>query len=221
MNKKLLRKIWAVSIMKTLRYNLHYFGLDGVHCYVLISKSVILSSLRGSVELQKKSFGVVQIGFPSINIFDSKHERSVWSNSGKIVFRGKIFLGQGTRITNSGKLEFGDKAIITANTSLICGKHIEIGSDTQVSWNCLFMDTDLHPIFEKNGNKEQLNYPQDIILGNHVWVGCRSTILKGTVVKNGCIVAAGSLLANQKFEVENAIVSSNKRVLKENIEWSL
>ena len=41
------------------------------------------------------------------------------------------------------------------------------------------------------------------------------------ILKNGCIVAGGSLLANQKCEVKNAIVSSKKNVLRENIEWSL
>lgn len=203
-----------------MRFNLYYFGLEGIHCYALISKSVIYGSVRGSVELDKKFFGAIQIGFASVNIFDSKFERSVWSNSGNIVFHGKVFLGQGTRITNSGNLEFGENTVITANTSLVCAKHIAFGSENQVSWDCLIMDTDLHPIFQKEEENKQLNYPQDIIFGDKVWIGCRSTILKGTTVKSGCIVAAGSLLANQKCEVENSIVSSQKRVIKKDIVWS-
>lgn len=218
--RKLIRKVWALSIIKTLWFNLHYFGWRGIHCYVLVSKYVILDSLHGNVELREKRFGIVQIGFPSINIFDSKYERTVWSNSGDVVFLGKAYLGQGTRITSSGRLEFGDKVIITANTSVLCAKHIAIGSDSQISWDCIIMDTDLHPIYIK-GLKKRVNDPAEIILGNNVWVGCRSTILKGTVVKEGCIVAAGSLLANQKSEVENAIIGSQNRIIRENIEWSL
>lgn len=43
-----LRKILSISFFKTARFNIHYFGLEGLfHPYVLIARNVILSKFGG------------------------------------------------------------------------------------------------------------------------------------------------------------------------------
>lgn len=42
-----MRALLDISILKTLRFNLHYFGIKGFRLPVLVSKNVILKNLRG------------------------------------------------------------------------------------------------------------------------------------------------------------------------------
>lgn len=52
------------------------------------------------------------------------------------------------------------------------------------------MDTDFHPIIDKNNTI--LNKEKPISIGNSVWIGARSTLLKGVSIGNNCIVSANS-----------------------------
>lgn len=89
------------------------------------------------------------------------------------------------------------------------------GDDALVSWDCLFMDTDFHRILDADGI--QVNADRDISIGNHVWVGCRSTILKGTTLLNGSVVAAGSI-TRSKIMKENVVIDSSG-IKRDNIRW--
>lgn len=166
------KKVNQISWIKTLRFNYQYFGWQGVFgIWALVSRNVILDRLEGQVELYDKKRCVLQIGFSSINIFDAKKQRAIWSNHGEIICSGKCFLGQGTRITNGGTINFGRNATITANTSLACGDYISIGDDCLISWDCLIMDADLHPIYSINQPNIRINENKPIIIGKRVWIG--------------------------------------------------
>jgi len=79
------------------------------------------------------------------------------------------------------------------------------------------MDSDLHKIKDFEGNI--LNDPQPIIIGNNVWLGCRSIILKGTNIPDNCVVGTGSLV-NKSFTGANQVIAGNPCIpLRQNIEW--
>lgn len=46
-----------------------------------------------------------------------------------------------------------------------------------------------------------------MVIGDNVWIGWGSIILKGTVIGNNCVVGAGSLVAG-KFP-DNVVIASN------------
>ena len=73
-------------------------------------------------------------------------------------------------------LHFGDNFDVTGSSSIICSKNITFGNDSLLSWDILIMDSDFHPIL--NRNKDRVNSPLPINIENGVWIGCRSTILK-------------------------------------------
>ena len=80
------------------------------------------------------------------------------------------------------------------------------------------MDTDFHKIFK---DEELLNPPKEVIIGNKVWIGCRNTILKGTVISDGSIIGACSIVSS-RLEESNVIYSGNPaKKVKENITWTL
>ena len=138
--------------------------------------------------------GCVKIGFKRVGICDCKFERAIWNNNGKIIIADHVDFGQGTRIVNSGELVIGRNLMIKANSSIICHKKISFGDDVLISWDVLFMDTDYHIIYNLSLPESQINEPREIVIGHHVWVGCRCLILKGSMIPNDSVVAAGAVI---------------------------
>ena len=95
---------------------------------------------------------------------------------------------------------------------------IKIGENCMFSCDIEFWASDTHSIFDSNGNL--LNQGKEIIVGNNVWIGKDSKILKNTTIPDGCIVGMRSVVS-KKFTTTNAILAGvPAKVVKENISWS-
>jgi len=218
-----LKKIFQIGYINTLRLNYRYFGFYGIfHPYILASKSVKIKSLGGTVRVPENApVATVSMGFNIVSVFDTPGNKTIWDNNGEIVFKGKAGICQGTQISNSGRLTFGDQFMVTANSTIICQKAIEFGSEVLLSWDILIMDTDFHKIFENENENHILNEPKPIQMGNHVWIGCGSTILKGSVLPDDAVIAAGSLISGDYSNDAHKIIAGQGKILKENIQWKM
>lgn len=215
MNKDILKNI---SIIKTLRFNFHYFGFkDALHLPVVVSRNVMFKKLSGNVILNTVRPAAVKIGFGQVGIIDNKYVRTIWENNGTIIFGDYVDINAGNKISCVGTLKFGDKCHLNGNSDIICWKDIEFGNECLVSWECLFMDTDFHKIYDKHNRNEQINKDERITVGNHVWIGCKSTVLKGSQIPDECVIAACSTVTKKLTET-NAVYIDNKKI-KENIIW--
>ncbi len=94
---------------------------------------------------------------------------------------------------------------------------ISIGEDCMFSYNIEMRTTDSHAIYKINTN-ERLNPEEDIIVGNHVWVGANSTILKGSILEDGSILGSGSILKG-KLDSNCIAAGIPAKVIKREVEW--
>lgn len=79
------------------------------------------------------------------------------------------------------------------------------------------MDTDFHGIYDDGGSL--INPPVAVTIGNHVWVGCRCLILKGSTIPSGCVVAATTRVS-RSFVTENCVIGGNPATeIKRDINW--
>lgn len=78
------------------------------------------------------------------------------------------------------------------------------------------MDTDYHKIL--NENNEIINEDKPISIGNHVWIGCRNTILKGVTIADNNVIAANSTIT-RSFKSTRCVIGNNTVELKSNIDW--
>lgn len=215
--------IFEMSILKTIRFNYYYVYKKNksikqfLRFPFIIGKNVLLMDLSGEVILKDDFDGHIGIGFGRISIFDRKREKSIWNNRGAIYFLGNAHLGHGTRINNLGRIVFGERFGISANTTIDCNKEIVFGDDCLLSWDILIMDSDTHKVINMKTNK-RINEDRSIYLGNHVWVGCRSTILKGSRISDNTVIAAGSVLADS-VEENNVVIGSRGHIIKKDIDW--
>ena len=66
---------------------------------------------------------------------------------------------------------------------------------------------------------ERINPDKPIIVGNHVWIGCKCILLKGAEVPNDTVLAAGTLLKSG-FAGENQVIGGNPpSILKREVHW--
>ena len=208
-----------LSLPKTLRFNFHYFPLKtALKLPVFVSHRTFLRELHGKIMLPEKvNTAMIKIGFGDVGHYDRKRSRSIWQVSGTVAFGGKASIGHGSKLSVRGNLTLGADFNMTAESTIVCAHQISFGKDCLLSWDILIMDTDEHPIYNQEGIRTNPDKP--IIVGNHVWIGCKCMLLKGTEIPNNTVVAAGTLLTSA-FSGKNQIVGGNPpTVLKSDVRW--
>jgi acetyltransferase-like isoleucine patch superfamily enzyme len=127
----------------------------------------------------------------------------LWRGKGGIVLhekaclriRGNVVIGDGVVIeVHAGAcLEIGPETFINPNARVIALESIRIGADCAVAWEVQIMDGDRH--FFLNAEGERDKNTAAIHIEDHVWIGARSLILKGTRIEKGAVIGAGSVVS--------------------------
>ncbi|MGN8929725.1 acyltransferase [Collinsella sp. HCP28S3_E12] len=209
-----LAKLLQTSVIKTLRFNLHYFGWGGVRLPVLVSRNYAFTQLRGRVVVLNPRTGCILLGYSGVGIFDTHFDRGIWQCAGEAIFEGKASFGQGSKISigTNGLMYVGNLFRNTAKGEFVCHDQMRLGAGTLVSWDTLLMDTDFHQIDRKPASAP-------VILGDNVWVGCRCMVLKGASVPNGSVLAAGSTVT-KALTPERSLFGGVNKLLRTGIEWN-
>lgn len=213
-------KILSAINLNTLYVNFRFFDFkEACHFPILISNSVSVKLAHSAsirIDCDQVRPGMIKIGFGHVDIFNFR--RSTLRVDGSLTFCGRAYLGYGTNISvsSSGKLVLGDNFRVSTSSSIVCHKRIEIGREVLISWDVLIMDSDLHRIY--NADLERINREEKVVIGDNVWVGARCLILKGTIISNGCVLAAGNVFSNSKEGITNSVLTGN-RIVRENISW--
>lgn len=115
----------------------------------------------------------------------------------------------------------GDKSKFMGECHLVAASLVTIGKDCAISWDTQIMDTDFHHIYGQDG--KLLNMDKPVAIGNHVWIGSHSIILKGTALPDELVIAAGSIISSGSFDISEGTVLTGlpTRVLKKNIKWEM
>ncbi len=216
-------QLLRVDILRTIAANFqHLKWKDAVKLPIVLCRGARLDCLGEMVFNCPVKFGLLRVGSRSARIVDSRYERTIIYNEGTIIINGYTWIGVGCRLNvyNGAELHLGENFKVTGRTTIICRKNIKIGADCLFSWDIQIMDTDFHKILDEDGN--QMNVDRGVVIGNHVWIGARSTVLKGACIPANSVVAAGSLFSGRKEE-EYCIYAGRGKgldIVKRNIRWS-
>lgn len=122
---------------------------------------------------------------------------------------------------SGNEITIGEHTRILGKTHLaaIEGTKIEIGSDCMFSSDIHFRTGDSHSVLNQQGKR--INPSEDIILGEHVWVGTKVTCLKGAAVPAHSIIGACALVTG-KFDEPNCVIAGvPAKIVKREIDWSI
>ena len=143
-------------------------------------------------------------------------------NYGRIIIHGRSHhsfgAGCSLLVKAGATLEIGDNFGCSGDTRIWVNRHVTVGENNLWSFGCTVMDGDDHKIIDNDLN--WINEDKPITFGNDVWMGCNCTILKGAVIPPKSIIAAGSLLTGgMTIEGERKVITTNGKVLRENVSW--
>lgn len=131
------------------------------------------------------------------------------------------YIAKLTVCTENGgnEISIGRHALIIGPNELaaIEGTKITVGDDAMISSEVHFRTGDSHSVLDLE--RRRINASRDITLGDHVWIGTRATVLKGTVIPDDCIVGACALMSG-KFEEPHCVITGvPAKITKRGVTW--
>jgi acetyltransferase-like isoleucine patch superfamily enzyme len=174
---------------------------------IYFSRNVgIVKAKRGSIVFNSRiTKYMVRYGSYGSPFINSNKAFLQIDNDGKIIFNGSATFAQGNRLyISGGTLEVGNNVYINKNLILQCERNIQLGDNTLLGWNISIRDTDGHKVtINENGS----NDTKQIVIEKNSWIASDVTILKGSVVPQGSIVACNSVVVGTKFDEENILIA--------------
>ena len=122
---------------------------------------------------------------------------------------------------NNGKIEFGNRNRILGFTHVAAleGESIVFGDGCLFSTDVVFRNSDSHAILNAESG-ERINPAKSIRIGNRVWFGNKTIILKGITIGDDVIVGTGSVVTSD-ISAKSIAVGVPAKVVKTNVKWRL
>ena len=111
--------------------------------------------------------------------------------------------GQNSTIT------IGDNCRING-ASIHASSNIEIGNNCVIASGVSIIDSNGHEVYSKDRTVGR-DKPQPVNIGNNVWIGLNSVILKGTSIGDNCVVSVGSVVKG--FFPKDSLIAGNPAVV--------
>lgn len=133
-------------------------------------------------------------------------------------YGAKMSIGKKFKMRDGAKIRvrkgacciIGRNTSVNTNNMIVCREQIEIGENVQMSPNVQIYDHD-HDFRVEGGVKEGKYVTSPVKIGNNVWIGANTVILRGTFIGDNCVIGAGSVI---KGVYEEGSVIIQKRVLE-------
>lgn len=120
---------------------------------------------------------------------------------------------------DNNEIIIGDGVTMESNIQLAAceSTSITIGDDCMFSHDIFVRTTDSHPIYDLDGKR--INLAKSVVIGNHVWVGMQTLILKGSKVADGSVIGARSLVNKNLYSPNTIYVGGPIKTVKDGIIW--
>ena len=93
-------------------------------------------------------------------------------------------------------LTIGDN-VGMSQAALICHKSITIGNNVKIGGGVCIYDTDFHsldPVIRRSSKDLKNRAEKPVVIGNDVFIGAKSIILKGVTIEENSVIGAGSVV---------------------------
>lgn len=119
---------------------------------------------------------------------------------------------------DDGNCTIGKRTSVEGAELYVAGAKLQLGEDCMLSRGVRVRTHDLHHIFDRSTHK-RVNYAQDVVIGNGVWIGQEAVLLAGSKIGTGSIVGERAVTSSAYGE-HVIIAGCPAKVIREDICWS-
>ena len=136
--------------------------------------------------------------------------------------KGKLFLSDGVKINSRyrnnpiggqtfSSIYIKENAIVSigqetgmSNVSIYSAKGVTIGAHTKIGGSVKIYDTDFHSLCYEDRMDRETDHPKmaEVKIGNNVFIGANTIVLKGVMIGDRSIIGAGSVVTKNIPEDE-------------------
>ncbi|MBP5428926.1 MAG: acyltransferase [Clostridia bacterium] len=142
-------------------------------------------ALRKLFAPRKIRFGPIERISPNVLLEFNRGAKVTLGN------RIRIHSGSKIKVRRGAKLSIGEGTKINYNCMIVCRQSVSIGEKCEFGPGVLVYDHD-HDF--RVGLEKRLYKSSDVVIGNRVWIGANTVILRGTVIGDDCVIGAGSVV---------------------------
>lgn len=209
------------SIIKTIYYNLRIFPLkDAVKLPLFVGDTtVIKGSRKGCICIKgAKIRGILSIGrsFGSYGVYRGIKSVLHFGERGVLVIHGRTAFCTEFKVSIDGLLDLGENFDVNNGFNCICKDSISFGDNCLLGWDVTVLDSDGHSMYV-DGKLSLEKIP--VKIGNNVWIGAKTAVLKGTQISDNSIIGLGTLVSG-KYENNSIIIGNKGKMIKnDDLKW--
>jgi acetyltransferase-like isoleucine patch superfamily enzyme len=167
----------------------------------------------GRIELKSR----LRIGNNKLPLLSTVKTNIFISENAILKIEDSVSIGPGVNIIlkENSHLEIGANTYFTSDSHIEAVSKIKIGRDCAISWGVSIIDSNHHTLLDEKKEKEPT---AEVIIEDHVWIGCNSIILKGSKIGSNSVIAAGSIVKGD-FPSNSLIAGNPAKIVKVDINW--
>lgn len=134
-------------------------------------------------------------------------------------FGAKLHIGRKFKMRDGAKIRvrkgalcvIGKNGSVNSNSIIACRERIEIGDDVMLGPNVQIYDHD-HDYRAEGGVKARKMKSSPIKIGNNVWIGANTVILRGTEIGDNSVIGAGCVIKG-KYDADSVIIQKREETV--------
>ena len=188
---------------------------QAIHLPLVIYGPTQLVLSRSKIKLNvKPRFGLIKWGYNQDLFVSTKMPSIIVMINGTLIINGPVRVSAGCTFRISGEVNVGKCCRIGGGCKILCNNYVEIGDYSAMAFGTIVCDTNFHYI-EHQGSVA--NCSGSVIIGNLVFIGNNSSIVKGAKIPQNAIVSSKSFVNKDFSEAPNGalIAGSPSKILRD------
>lgn len=206
---------WPINVIRVILLKSSRFQVKSFVKQNKISDSKILEKFH--IEKLQGRGNIIDIKSRhisnNVHLYISGSNNLVFIDEDVSFLEGSIYIEDDNNELHIGK----GTMIYKAELAVAEGCLLSIGERCLLSKEIRICTTDSHSIVNINTG-ERVNYASNICIGNHVWIGFRTSINKGVFIGEGSVVGGNSVVTKDIPE-HTCAVGIPAKVVKTGIDW--
>jgi acetyltransferase-like isoleucine patch superfamily enzyme len=176
------------------------------------------------VNLRVSEGGIIELG-PGAVLSSGDKPLDVFVEAGTFTCGPRVNLKGAIFVRFGGRLEIGSHTGIGLGSQIRCEDNVRIGKYCLISYDVIIYDTNAHSVdWKQRRQRIEAGYPigtgeivrpktRPIAIGDDVWIGMRSLVLKGASIGDRAIVGMATTVGGTIPE-DSVAVSDRPRILR-------